>query len=112
MIMKKVNKTWGSERWLINNELYCGKILTLKKGYRCSIHYHKNKDETFYILEGKVKLELFGKTIIMKKGDVFRLEPLTLHRFTGIVNSKILEISTHHEDSDSYRVINGGKLYH
>ena len=107
--MKKVGKVWGSELWIQNNNLYCGKILHLKKDCMCSIHYHKNKDETFYILDGKVKLELFGKTLIMKKGDVYRLEPLTVHRFIGLENSNILEISTHHEDSDSYRIKIGGK---
>ena len=107
--MKKVDKVWGHEEWIENNNLYCGKILTLKKDYFCSIHYHQVKQETFYILKGKVKLELFGKTLIMKKGDVYTLEPLTVHRFTGLEDSNILEISTHHEDSDSYRVKIGGK---
>jgi len=53
-MIKKVKKIWGSEEWLVNNELYCCKILNLKKGYRCSIHYHKDKDETFYVLKGIV----------------------------------------------------------
>ena len=53
-----VPKEWGSEYWIVNNDLYCGKLLTLEKNKRCSVHYHKNKDETFYILEGKIKLEL------------------------------------------------------
>ena len=109
-MIKKVKKIWGSEEWLVNNELYCCKILNLKKGYRCSIHYHKVKDETFYVLKGIVLLELFGKKIILRKGDSIRIKPYTLHRFTGIKNSKILEISTHHEDSDSYRLKLGGKI--
>ena len=104
------NKGWGSEYWIVNNELYCGKILHLKKGKKCSIHYHKNKDETFYILEGKIKLELFGETKIMNIGDKIRLKPYTLHRFTGLEDSKILEISTQHFDSDSYRVVKGDTL--
>ncbi len=50
MAIKKVNKVWGSEEWIVNNSTYCGKILNIKKGYRSSIHYHKNKHETFYLL--------------------------------------------------------------
>jgi len=110
MKYKIVDKIWGKEKWICNNELYCSKILTLNKGYRCSIHYHKNKDETFYILDGKVKLELFGKTIIMNKGDSIRLKPNAVHRFTGLTHSKVLEVSTHHEEQDSHRLKKSGKM--
>jgi quercetin dioxygenase-like cupin family protein len=108
--IKKVPKVWGSEEWIVNNELYCGKILNLKKGFRCSIHHHKNKHETFYILEGKVLLELDEKKIIMNPGDVQILPPLQKHRFTPIIDSKIIEFSTHHEDSDSYRDVPSGEV--
>jgi len=107
--MKIVRKSWGSEEWLVNNELYCGKILNLKKGYRCSLHYHKNKDETFYILKGIVLMEYGDNSKALNIGDSIHLPPNTLHRFTGIKDSQIIEISTHHEDSDSYRVEIGGK---
>ena len=103
MNMKYVPKIWGSELWIINRE-YCGKILTLNKGKSCSLHYHKQKHETFYILEGKIKLECGNKAIIMKKGDRKIIPKKMKHRFTGIKKSKILEISTHHRDSDSYRI--------
>jgi mannose-6-phosphate isomerase-like protein (cupin superfamily) len=99
---KIVNKVWGSEEWIVNRD-YCGKILNLKKGFRCSIHYHKKKDETFYILEGKVLLELEGKKEIVKQGDIRLIKPNQKHRFTGLEDSKIIEFSTHHNDADSYR---------
>ena len=41
-------KGWGYENWLVNTELYCGKILHFNHGKQCSLHYHKIKDETFY----------------------------------------------------------------
>jgi len=31
MKTKVVTKTWGNELWLVNNKLYCGKILTCLK---------------------------------------------------------------------------------
>jgi hypothetical protein len=40
-----VPKSWGEEHWIVNGE-YCGKKLVLKKGHRCSLHYHKVKDST------------------------------------------------------------------
>lgn len=101
-MIKLVEKKWGSEEWIVNRE-YCGKFLNIKKGFKCSLHKHLIKNETFYLLEGKVFMEIDGTTIIMIPGDTVIIEPDQKHRFTGIEDSKILEISTHHEDSDSYR---------
>ena len=57
-MIKWVAKLWGAEKWLVNNEIYCAKELILVNGYQCSLHYHKIKDETFYILEGEVEIEM------------------------------------------------------
>jgi len=102
--IKTVPKSWGKEEWIVNTKDYCGKKLHLYKGKRCSLHHHKNKDETFYISEGEVLMEVGDKKWVMKKGDVQRIMPLTNHRFSGLKDSIILEFSTHHEDSDSHRV--------
>lgn len=102
--IKKVKKVWGNEEWLANTEKYCGKILTLNPGFICSYHYHKNKDETFYVLKGKVYLELDSQKIILNKGESIRIMPGQKHRFASLEKvSKMIEISTHHEESDSYR---------
>ena len=106
---KIVEKVWGSEEWIVNRE-YCGKFLNLKRGYRCSLHHHKEKDETFHILFGTVLMEVEGITRVMNPGDSQLIEPHQKHRFTGLEDSKILEISTHHEDGDSYRDEESGKV--
>jgi len=100
--MKEVKKAWGKEIWIVNRD-YCGKRLILNKGHRCSMHHHKNKDETFYILSGKVLMEVNDKKQIMAEGDSILITPNTKHSFTGLEDSEIMEFSTHHEDSDSYR---------
>ena len=114
-MIKKVSKVWGSEEWLVNNELYCSKFLNLKKGYRSSLHYHRKKDETFYVLEGRMKLEYSTKSskkaVILGEGDYKRIKPGHLHRFRATTNTaKILEVSTHHEDNDSIRIEPGGEI--
>ena len=106
---KEVPKIWGKEIWIVNRE-YCGKKLILNKGFRCSMHYHKNKDETFYINEGKVLMEVDNKKQIMLSGDSILITPGMKHRFTGLENSEIIEFSTHHEDEDSYRDEESGKV--
>ena len=107
--MEEVKKVWGKEIWIVNRD-YCGKKLILNKGYRCSMHHHKNKDETFYILKGKVLMETDNKKQIMTEGDSIIIAPNTKHRFTGLENSEIIEFSTHHEDEDSYRDELSGKV--
>ena len=108
--LKHVKKVWGSELWVVNNKEYCGKILYLKKDFRCSVRYHKLKHETFYLVSGKILLEIGGKERIMKSGHIQEVKRGITHRFTGIEDSEIIEFSTHHEDSDSYRIIRGGKV--
>ncbi len=101
--IKYVEKVWGGEIWMVNNEKYCGKKLILKKGKRCSFHYHKVKDETFYIESGEVLLELGDEIRVMKSGEVIKIFPGVKHRFSGLKDSVIIEISTCHDDGDSYR---------
>lgn len=99
-----VKKVWGSEEWLANTDKYCGKILTLNPGFICSYHHHKVKDETFYVLEGLVYLRMDGKENVLKQGQSQRVMPGQIHEFASLNGaSRIIEISTHHEDSDSFR---------
>lgn len=117
-MIKIVDKVWGREEWLVNNELYCAKFLYLKINHRCSLHYHAKKDETFYVLEGVVYIETIKsknmgvdkQKLILQKGDSIRIARGVTHRFTGLAPSKILEVSTTHEDSDSYRFELSGVL--
>ena len=57
--IKFVPKGWGFEKWIVNTPEYCGKLLYLVKDKRCSWHYHKLKDETFYVGSGAIEL-LYG----------------------------------------------------
>lgn len=95
-------KVWGEEHWIVNRD-YCGKVLMLNKGYRCSIHYHKIKDETFYIISGRVLMEINNQKRILLPGDKQHIAPGDRHRFTGLENSEMIEFSTHHNEDDSYR---------
>jgi mannose-6-phosphate isomerase-like protein (cupin superfamily) len=101
---KIVRKDWGREEWIINNDLYCGKFLVLDQGWQCSLHHHKIKHETFFVQEGRVFLELGDEVLILTPLDCVEIPIGVQHRFGGMEPSVIIEFSTHHEDSDSYRV--------
>jgi len=108
---KFVNKSWGYEYCLVNNELYCSKILHIDKDHCCSYHYHKIKDETFYILKGHIILDFNDKTFFMYAGNSIRIKPKDKHRFFGIEDTDIIEISTQHFDEDSYRLIESDRCF-
>ena len=103
-----VEKLWGWEEWIVNNEKYCGKKLVFKQGYRCSLHFHKIKEESFYVLAGTIYLELESngnKTArIMHAGDVEHISIGVIHRITALTDAEVMEFSTQHFDEDSHRV--------
>ena len=104
----RVDKDWGRERWLVNNERYCAKILDVSCNRQSSLHYHKVKDETFFVLFGSCYIQIDGETVLMQEGDSVRLKPESVHRFyciNSMANGcKILEISTTHSEEDVYRL--------
>jgi len=112
--IKFVSKGWGFEKWIVNNEEYCGKLLYLVKNHRCSWHYHKLKDEVFYVQSGRVKV-LFSdeddienaSSIILEKGDNFHVYRGLRHQMIALEDTELFEFSTQHFDEDSYRIIKG-----
>jgi len=115
--IKFVPKGWGFEKWIVNNEEYCGKLLYFAQGRKCSWHYHKIKDETFYVQSGMIKvlysnddnIEL-ANISILKKGDKFHIYRGLRHQMIALEDTELFEFSTQHFDEDSYRVIQGDTL--
>ena len=106
--MKCVDKVWGVEEILVNNELYCFKRLHVRQGYRCSYHAHPKKDETFILESGIVFLQVHGDDPQIMDDKPVRILPGVYHSFGGIVDSIILEISTNHSDDDCIRASGSG----
>ncbi len=97
-----VDKVWGYEEWLVNNDKYCGKLLHIDEGAKCSYHYHPIKQETFYCLGGRVELTVNGVEFLLE--EPYTINPNTPHSFYGITDAIILEVSTHHEEGDVVRL--------
>lgn len=107
---KTVEKIWGTELWLVNCSHYGCKILKLNKDFQCSLHYHKLKTETFIVIRGHVKLEVPDVMVTLGPGDSYNIHPGMEHRFTGLTDALIVEVSTMHLDSDSYRLEESRKI--
>jgi len=112
--IKFVPKGWGFEKWIVNCEKYCGKLLYFAKGKRCSWHYHKIKDEVFYIQSGKLLVKFSdhdnlenANEIILERGDNFHVYTGMRHQMVALEDTELFEFSTQHFDSDSHRIIKG-----
>jgi len=105
--MKTVGKLWGFEIEFANNDLYCGKKIFCRDRIWSSegdYHYHPIKDETFYIIEGKLELDVEGTVTILSIWESMRIKPGTKHRFRSHGDYCIfIEVSTTHCDTDSIR---------
>ncbi len=94
----------------IINENYCKKLLFLLKKQNHPAQYHKKKQESFFILYGKIKLELKKnkkrRILIMNVGDFVTIYPNEIHSFTSLSNegAVIEELSSSSIKTDSYYV--------
>jgi len=110
---KKIDKAWGYELWMVNNNKYCGKILHFSEKAKFSMHYHLIKDETWYIQNGEFIfrwIDTKNANIIEEKlveGDCIHIPIGLPHQLETSKGGTIIETSTEHYEEDSYRIIKG-----
>lgn len=97
--VKRVEKPWGYELWWAYTEKYVGKILHVNKGQSLSYQYHEVKDETIYLHNGEMLLEIEEvggerEERTVTPGCAIHITPFTKHRMTAITDCDILEAST------------------
>lgn len=100
---KRVDKPWGHEVWWADTDHYAGKLLVVDAGHRLSVQLHREKDETSYLLSGKLLVlqgpgpdELTERVI--EPGASWRNEPGVVHTLEALEDSTVLEVSTPHLD--------------
>ena len=96
---QRVEKPWGYELWWAETPHYAGKILHVDAGHRLSLQMHREKDESSYLLSGRLRLtrgpsaeELTTEEI--GPGFTWRVEPGTVHTIEALEDSDVLEVST------------------
>ena len=77
-------------------------------------HYHKLKDETFYVQSGIIIVRFSDEddlenanSVVLKKGDNFHVYRGLRHQMEAVIDTELFEFSTQHFDSDSYRIKRG-----
>jgi len=99
--VRRVDKPWGYELIWAETAAYVGKILHVKKGHRLSLQYHQIKEETMFLLSGRVTLVYENdkgqlEEIDMKPGQAQHIQPLRKHRLVAVEDSDMAEVSTPH----------------
>ena len=101
---KKVEKPWGNELIWAVGDAYAGKVLFVAAGHALSLQFHRVKDESWYVLEGRAEVELgeagqaMLQTEVVGPGAAFHFPPGTVHRVRALEDTRILEVSTPHLD--------------
>lgn len=94
-----VAKPWGEEIWFAETARYAGKLLRIEAGQRLSVQFHERKDETSYLLSGRL-LVLQGQSADalvsreVRAGAVWRNEPGLVHSIEAIEDSVVIEVSS------------------
>jgi len=96
---RHVPKPWGHELWFAHTDRYAGKFLHVRAGHRLSVQYHDRKDETSYLLSGRLLLcrGACPDTLVERElapGDVWRNEPGVVHTIEALDDAVVVEVST------------------
>lgn len=80
------------------------KILTVKENSVLGNHYHKLKDDIFYLLKGSGTAVINNRATDFKKGDCLLVKKGTSHAFTLKKGSILIESSTTpYDKTDEYK---------
>jgi len=100
---KHVAKPWGYEvHWAVTDR-YVGKLLHIEAGHLLSLQYHERKDESIYVLRGRMIFryrneqgELVDREMIA--GEAQHVPTGLVHQFEALEHTDVLEASTPHLD--------------
>jgi len=90
-------KVWGRRRQLLKEN--CVEVWELDlqlsdgKPVCCSSHDHDMKFNKFYVVEGKVGVQIGGESRILSTGDEQTVHPHIKHRFTVLAPSRVIEFT-------------------
>lgn len=96
---RRVEKPWGHEIWFAHTDRYAGKLLYVYAGHRLSVQYHETKDESSYLLSGRLLLSTGNDpdrldVAEIASGAVWRNEPGEIHTIEAIEDAVVVEVST------------------
>jgi mannose-6-phosphate isomerase len=85
--------------WWAQADTYAGKLLYVNAGHRLSLQFHREKDESSYVLSGRLRLMRGASADDLREEEVgpgfaWRVEPGVVHSIEAIEDSVVIEVST------------------
>jgi len=96
---RRVEKPWGHELIWAHTDRYVGKLLVIEAGHRLSLQKHLKKDESIFVVRGKLRLVLGDEAgqlqeIDLGPGEHRRIPTGRVHRFIALERVELMEVST------------------
>lgn len=67
-------------------------VITSKKGVFRGGHYHKENEEAFYIVSGKLEVTVNEEKIVFSGGDFFGIEAGDMHSFNFLEDTMLVSM--------------------
>jgi mannose-6-phosphate isomerase-like protein (cupin superfamily) len=96
---RRVEKPWGHELIWAHTDRYVGKLLVIETGKRLSLQKHLKKDESIFVVRGRLRLVLEDdagslREIDLGPGEHRRIPVGRVHRFIALERVEVMEVST------------------
>jgi len=97
--LRRVEKPWGHELIWALTERYCGKVLVIEAGKRLSLQKHVTKDESIYVMSGRLLLYLEDdrgevRQVEIGPGEARHVPTGRIHRYEALERTELFEVST------------------
>jgi mannose-6-phosphate isomerase len=97
--LRRVDKPWGHELIWALTDRYCGKVLVIEQGKRLSLQKHVAKDESIYVLSGRLLLSLEDdggevRQLELGPGEARHVPTGRIHRYEALERTELFEVST------------------
>lgn len=80
---------------------YCKFVVIMAKGQAYPVHYHRIKDESYFILHGDLNVTIEEETSRLTKGDLINVPRRFTHSFSTERGCVFEEVSTAYLNNDS-----------
>jgi len=85
-------KCWGRNTEIFKNSSVSVNFLNLVKGGVCSWHFHRHKNNIFYLVSGKVLIKTEYNETILEPGNSILVQAPMKHQFEALEDSNLIEV--------------------
>jgi len=90
---KFVKKPWGGYLILEKSPWYWIKKLFIKEGEQLSLQSHRNRDEIWIVLQGKIQAQKEEAFFILEEGEYLKINKKEKHKIYALRYALVLEVA-------------------